>query len=71
MRAILVIVLTLLAVTSCAADRDPRWTGTWAASAQPSIPGTLETYDRQTLRLIVHTSVAGSQVRITLSNLYC
>ena len=70
MRAILVIVLTLLAVTSCAADRDPRWTGTWAASAQPSIPGTLETYDRQTLRLIVHTSVAGSQVRITLSNLY-
>ena len=46
------------------------WTGTWAASAQPSMPGTLESYDRQTLRLIVHTSVAGSQVRITLSNLY-
>jgi lysophospholipase L1-like esterase len=46
------------------------WTGTWATSAQPAMPGTLETYDRQTLRLIVHTSVGGSQVRITLSNLY-
>jgi lysophospholipase L1-like esterase len=30
----------------------------------------LQTYDRQTLRLIVHTSVPGSRVRITLSNLY-
>jgi lysophospholipase L1-like esterase len=65
MLAMLVIVPTLLA-----ADGGARWTGTWAASAQPSMPGTPEAYDGQTLRLIVHTSVGGSQVRITLSNLY-
>ena len=70
MLAMLAIVPTLLTATARAADEAARWTGTWAASAQPFIPGTLETYDRQTLRLIVNTSVAGSQVRITLSNLY-
>src|SRR6185436_12190809 len=70
MFSMLAIVPTLLAAVACAADEASHWTGTWAASAQPFMPGTLETYDRQTLRLIVHTSVAGSQVRITLSNLY-
>jgi lysophospholipase L1-like esterase len=34
------------------------------------MPGTLETYGNQTLRLIVHTSTAGSRIRITVSNLY-
>ena len=68
----LVSMLAMLVIASPlpAADGAARWTGTWAASAQPPMPGTIETYDRQTLRLIVHTSVAGSQVRITLSNLY-
>jgi lysophospholipase L1-like esterase len=71
--SMLAIVPALLAVTTAAADgaaASTAWTGTWAASAQPFVPGTLETYDRQTLRLIVRTSVAGSKVRITLSNLY-
>src|SRR5579871_912462 len=46
------------------------WVGTWATAAQPYMPGTLATYDGQTLRLIVHTSTAGIGVRVTLSNLY-
>lgn len=71
--SMLALVPALLAVTAAAADgaaRSNSWAGTWAASAQPFMPGTLETYDRQTLRLIVRTSIAGSRVRITLSNLY-
>ena len=71
--SMLALVPALLAVTAAGADgaaRSTSWAGTWAASAQPFIPGTLETYDRQTLRLIVRTSIAGSSVRITLSNLY-
>ena len=71
--SILALVPALLALTAAAADgagRSRSWAGTWAASAQPFMPGTLETYDRQTLRLIVRTSIAGSRVRITLSNLY-
>src|SRR5580658_794034 len=46
------------------------WVGTWAASPQPFMPGNLESYHNQTLRLIVHTSVAGRMLRIKLSNLY-
>jgi len=34
------------------------------------MPGALETFHDQQLRLIVHTSVGGSQVRIRVSNLY-
>jgi lysophospholipase L1-like esterase len=64
---LLVLILTVFAVATA---RSSSWAGTWATAAQPFMPGTLETYDNQTLRLIVHTSVAGSQVRITLSNLY-
>jgi len=46
------------------------WVGTWAASPQPFMPGSLEIYDNQSLRLIVHTSIAGTMVRIKISNLY-
>jgi lysophospholipase L1-like esterase len=34
------------------------------------MPGSLEIYRNQSLRLIVHTSVAGTMVRIKISNLY-
>jgi lysophospholipase L1-like esterase len=47
-----------------------RWVGTWAAAAQPVMPGTLETFKDQQVRLIVHTSIGGSQARIRLSNEY-
>ena len=69
-RLVSMLAMLALAPTLLAADTGARWTGTWAMSVQPSMPGALETYEQQTLRLIVHTSVSGSQVRITLSNLY-
>lgn len=47
----------------------PHWIGTWATAAQPSAP-TVQPYGNQTLRLIVHTSIGGSKVRIKISNTY-
>lgn len=47
-----------------------QWIGTWAAAPQPAIPGTAETFRKQTLRLIVHTSAGGATVRIKLSNTF-
>src|SRR5258706_1447448 len=44
----------------------PTWTGTWAVSPQSS--GT--TFNGQTLRQIVHTSISGSAARIQLSNVF-
>jgi lysophospholipase L1-like esterase len=46
------------------------WVGTWAAAAQPFLPSSLQTYRNQSLRLIVHTSVGGSRVRVKISNTY-
>ena len=46
------------------------WIGTWATAAQPFLPGTLQTYHNQTLRLIVHTSASGKKIRIKISNIY-
>lgn len=45
------------------------WIGTWATAAQPSGPS-VQTYGDQTLRLIVHTSIGGSKLRIKISNIY-
>lgn len=46
------------------------WIGTWATAAQPALPASAPTFHNQTLRLIVHTSVAGEKVRIKLSNTF-
>lgn len=46
-----------------------RWVGTWATAAQPSLPR-VQTYHNQTLRLIVHTSIGGTKIRIKISNTY-
>lgn len=46
-----------------------RWIGTWATAAQPPSP-TVQSYNNQSLRLIVHTSVGGRKVRIRISNTY-
>ena len=51
-------------------DRSKEWVGTWAASPQPPIPGSVQSYRNQTLRLIVHTSAGGKRVRIKISNIY-
>ena len=53
-----------------AASDSEHWIGTWATAAQRPIPGRLETFRNQTLRLIVHTSAAGSRVRIKVSNVF-
>jgi lysophospholipase L1-like esterase len=68
--AIVTVLLAVVTPATRGAAATSGWAGTWAASVQPFMPGTLETYDDQTLRLIVHSSVAGSEVRITLSNVY-
>jgi lysophospholipase L1-like esterase len=47
-----------------------QWIGTWAAAPQPPIPGSLQNFYNQTLRLIVHTSVGGTKVRIKISNTF-
>jgi lysophospholipase L1-like esterase len=46
------------------------WVGTWATAPQPFMPGSLETYRNETLRLIVHVSEGGPKVRIRISNVY-
>jgi lysophospholipase L1-like esterase len=56
------------------AQPDPRnpsqqWVGTWGtAPAGPPLAAQTQTFNDQTLRLIVHTSIGGSQVRIRVSN---
>lgn len=47
-----------------------QWIGTWATAPQPFIPGRLQTFRNQSLRLIVHTSAGGIKVRIKISNIY-
>lgn len=52
------------------------WVVTWAASPAPQLPSADEmrtaklTFDNQTLREIVHTSIGGKSVRVRLSNAY-
>jgi hypothetical protein len=47
-----------------------QWIGTWAAAPQPPTPGHLQSFRNQTLRLIVHTTVGGTRVRIKISNTF-
>ncbi len=65
--------LALSAPLLKAQDRQGRDTGLWAATwgsapAGPPPASELLTLENQTLRLIVHTSTGGTQVRIRLSN---
>lgn len=47
-----------------------RWIGTWATAPQSFTPETLQTFRNQSLRLIVHTSAGGTQVRVKISNTF-
>jgi lysophospholipase L1-like esterase len=49
---------------------DGGWIGTWATAPQPSLPGSIQRFQNQSVRLIVHTSVGGERVRIKISNTY-
>ena len=55
-----------------AADRNASWVATWGASPVAPLPAntTNPGFTNQTVRMIVHTSVGGSEVRIRLSNLF-
>ena len=45
------------------------WAGTWGSAPAPTPQGDgQETFDNQTVRLIVHTSIGGKRVRVRLSN---
>jgi lysophospholipase L1-like esterase len=60
---------TIVLLSSLGAERvaaADTWTGTWAASPQSSST----TFAQQTLRQIVHTSIAGSAARVQLSNAF-
>jgi hypothetical protein len=48
------------------------WVGTWSAAPQPPQPTGIsaEGFRDQTLRMIVHTSIGGPQVRVRLSNAF-
>lgn len=60
--------LTAIAPSAIAQDTGLPWIGTWAVSPVPDSSG--RSFDRQTLRQIVHTSVAGSSARIHISNAF-
>jgi lysophospholipase L1-like esterase len=68
---LLVSALVVLGSTKSTANfnrDDKRWIGTWAAAPQPPLPGHPQSFQNQTLRLIVHTSAGGTKVRIKISN---
>jgi lysophospholipase L1-like esterase len=52
--------------TQSAAAAAGSWTGTWSASPQSG--GT--TFNQQTLRQVVHTSIGGTAARVQLSNVF-
>jgi lysophospholipase L1-like esterase len=65
------VVLTSAALELVAVASDSQqgyWTGTWAAA--PALVEGNTQYTNQTIRMIVHTSLAGSQVRVRFSNAF-
>ncbi len=68
--AVLVIIgagaTVLRPTTSRAAAGDTAWTGTWAVAPQASGA----TFNQQTLRQVVHTTIGGTAARIRLSNVF-
>src|SRR5215470_1223926 len=60
--------LLLIACNAFAANE--HWIGTWAASPQHWLLGGLQSFENQTIRLIVHTSAGGKRVRVRLSNAF-
>src|SRR5215471_15551216 len=57
--------------TGAHTDGDTKqWIGTWATAPQPFLPKSLQSYQNQSIRLIVHTSVPGTKFRIKISNAY-
>jgi len=68
--AVLAFAFTNIGAARDMEGRDNAWIGTWAAAPQPFMPGSLETFRNQTVRLIVHSSVGGGPLRLRISNTY-
>src|SRR5262245_57344708 len=52
-------------------ENNHHWVGTWAASPQsvdPFTPANPASFNGQTIRQIVHTSMAGSKIRVRFTN---
>lgn len=66
----LLVLLTTPPASAAPATAGARWTGTWATgvSAVPASANTV--FEDQTVRQIVHTSIAGNSVRVRLTNEY-
>ena len=64
-RSIAALLLLLVAAPPPATD----WVGTWA-TAPAGVSGAPEQFTNATLRLVVHTSIGGDQVRVTVSNAF-
>ena len=69
-RVLLAFGLSMGVASADAARPGTEWTSTWIAAPQPPLPSAVDHYRAQSVRLIVHVSAGGSQVRIRLSNLY-
>ena len=69
---VMVVVLIIVEAASAAQANLARehWIGTWATAPQPALPGEIDTFRNETLRLIVHPSAGGKEVRIKISNTY-
>jgi lysophospholipase L1-like esterase len=70
---LLVSALAVLGLTKSSADCNrgaKQWIGTWAAAPQPPLPGRPQSFQNQTLRLIVHISAGGTKARIKISNAF-
>jgi lysophospholipase L1-like esterase len=62
--------LLLILLASTPAPGADHWIGTWATAAQATMPGRVETFQNQSVRLIVHVSAGGKRVRVRLSNTF-
>ncbi|WP_179855660.1 SGNH/GDSL hydrolase family protein [Paractinoplanes atraurantiacus] len=71
-KMLVVVALTVLAAAGCTsaaqkqAATETAWVGSWAVAAQSGG----RTFDKQTVRQIVHTSAGGSTARIRLTNVF-
>jgi lysophospholipase L1-like esterase len=66
----LLVALLAAGVSDARAADAGKWVGTWSASPQPAMPGAVTNFSGQSVRLIVHTSIGGTKVRIRISNTY-
>jgi len=65
------VALWLALLTACNVfAASEHWIGTWGASPQHWLLGRLQSFENQSIRLIVHTSAGGKRVRIRISNAF-